>query len=75
MLNNTSDTLKATGGYGFLATLAIGTVAIIWPDIHARIPPGFEGALVVGIGVIAGKLTKEKTLRKKWEAETKRLPG
>ena len=69
MLNNTSSTLKASGGWGFLATLAIGVVAIIWPDIHARIPPGFEGALVIAIGTIAGKLQKEHTLEAKFKAK------
>lgn len=69
MLNNTSSTLKATGSWGFIATIAIGIIAIIWPDIHGRIPPGFEGALVVGIGIIAGKLQKEHTLEAKFKAK------
>jgi len=69
MLNNTSSTLKATGSWGFIATLAIGGIAIIWPDIHGRIPPGFEGALVVAIGMVAGKLQKENVLEAKFKAK------
>jgi len=69
MLPNTSSTLKATGSWGFLATIAIGIVAIIWPELHARIPGGFEGALILGIGTIAGKLQKEHALEAKFKAK------
>ena len=40
----------------------MGIFAIIWPELYERVPPGFEGALVVGIGVIFGKLQKENVL-------------
>ncbi len=68
-MNGTSSTLKATGSWGFLATLAIGGIAIVWPDIFARIPPGFEGALVVAIGMVAGKFQKENVLEAKFKAK------
>jgi len=54
-----SSTIKAAGSWGFIASIALGLIAIIWPDIYARVPPGFEGALVIGIATIAGKLQKE----------------
>ncbi len=68
-MNGTSSTLKATGSWGFLATLVIGGIAIIWPDVYARIPPGFEGALVVAVGMIAGKLQKENVLEDQFKAK------
>ena len=68
-MNPTSSTLKATGSWGFLAVLVMGAVAMIWPDIYARVPAGFEGGLVMAIGVVAGKLQKENVLRAQWEAE------
>jgi hypothetical protein len=68
-MNPTSSTLKATGSWGFIATLLIGFIAIIWPEIFARIPPGFEGALVVAIGMVAGKFQKENVLEARFKAE------
>jgi hypothetical protein len=68
-MSETSSTLKATAGWGFLATLVIGTVAIIWPDVAARIPPGFEAALAVGIGLVAGKMQKENVLEAQFKAK------
>jgi hypothetical protein len=37
--------------------------------VYARVPPGFEAALAVGVGTIAAKLQTENVLRAKWEAE------
>ncbi len=65
----TSSTLKAASGYGFLAALAMGIFAIFLPEYYARVPPGFEGGLVVAIGMVMGKLQKENVLRAQWEAE------
>ncbi len=61
-MNKPSSTIQAAGSWGFLAAIVIGIVAIIWPDVAARIPPGFEAALAVGIGTIAGYLKKENVL-------------
>ena len=71
-MNPTSSTLKATGSWGFLGALAMGIFAMIWPEIYARVPAGFEGALVVAIGVVAGKMQKENVLKAHWEAEAKK---
>ena len=68
-LQNTSSTLQAAGGWGFLAAIAMGLWAVFSPDTYARVPPGFEAALAVGIGVIAGKLQPENNLRRIWEEQ------
>jgi len=62
-MNKPSSTIQAAGSWGFLAAIAIGVVAIVWPDVAARIPPGFEAALAVGIGTIAGYLKKENVIK------------
>ena len=61
-MNAPSSTIKAAGSWGFLAAIAIGIVAIIWPEIAARIPTGFEAALAVGIGTVMGYYQKENVL-------------
>ena len=62
-MNKPSSTITAAGSWGFLAVIAMGVIAIVWPDVYARVPPGFEGALAVGIGTIAGYLKKETVLK------------
>lgn len=62
-MNKPSSTIKAAGSWGFLAALAIGVIAIIWPEVAERIPPGFEAALAVGIGTIMGYFQKENVLK------------
>lgn len=61
-MNKPSSTIKAAGSWGFLAALAMGGLAIAWPDVYARVPPGFEAALAVGIGTVAGYFKKEKVI-------------
>ena len=61
-MNAPSSTIKAAGSWGFLAAIAIGIVAMIWPDIAERIPTGFEAALAVGIATVAGYFQKENVL-------------
>ncbi|MGI9293424.1 MAG: hypothetical protein ACR2PS_05525 [Pseudomonadales bacterium] len=68
-MNAPSSTIKAAGSWGFLAAIIMGLVAIIWPDIYTRVPPGFEAGLAVGIGTVAGYLQKENVLEVK-----KKLP-
>lgn len=55
--------VSAAGKWGFSATLIVGAIAIVWPDVYARIPPGFEAALATGICVAAGYFTKEKVMK------------
>ena len=62
-MNAPSSTIKAAGSWGFLAALGMGILAIFMPDVYARVPPGFEAALAVGIGTIAGYLIKEKVIK------------
>jgi hypothetical protein len=62
-MNAPSSTIKAAGSWGFLAALAMGVLAIFLPDIYARVPPGFEAALAVGVGTIAGYFQKEKVIK------------
>lgn len=64
-MNKPSSTILASGSWGFLAALGIGLIAIFWPDAAARIPPGFEAALAVGIGTVLGYLKKENVISKK----------
>ncbi len=64
-----SSTAKAGGSWGFLAAIAMGVIAIFWPEYYEKVPPGFEAALAVGIGTIMAKLQTENVLRKQWEAE------
>ena len=64
-MNKPSSTIKAAGSWGFLAVIGMGVVAIVWPDIYTRVPPGFEGALAVGIGTVAGYFQKENVLQVK----------
>lgn len=65
----TSSSTKAGASWGFIAVLLMGGIAMIWPEVYARVPPGFEGALAVAIGTVAAKLQKENVLRAQWEAE------
>ncbi len=61
-MNAPSSTIKAASSWGFLAAIAMGILAIIWPDIYARVPPGFEAALAVGVGTVMGFFQKENVL-------------
>ena len=62
-MNAPSSTIRAAGSWGFLAAIAMGLVAMLWPDIYAKVPPGFEAALAVGIGTVMGYLQPEKVLK------------
>lgn len=62
-MNAPSSTIKASGSWGFLAAIGMGILAVFAPEIYTRVPPGFEAALAVGIGTIAGYLQKEKVIR------------
>jgi len=64
-MNKPSSTIQAAGSWGFLAAIVMGGFAIIWPDVYARVPPGFEAALAVGIGTVMGYFQKENVLELK----------
>ena len=61
-MNKPSSTITAAAIYGFIAAAALTAVAVIWPEYYNRIPAGFEGHLVIGIGAIAGYFKKENVL-------------
>ncbi len=61
-MNAPSSTIKAASGWGFLAALGMGIVAIIWPETYERVPAGFEAALAVAIGMVMGYFQKENVL-------------
>lgn len=61
-MNAPSSTIKAASGWGVLVALMLSVVAVMWPEYYARIPPGTEGYLVIGAGMIGGYLKKEKVL-------------
>jgi len=62
MGNAPSSTIKAAGSWGFLAAIIMGFTAVYWPETYAKFPPGFEAALAVGIGTIAGYFQRENVL-------------
>ena len=62
-MNKPSSTIQAAGSWGFLAAIAMGLLAVFLPEYYERIPPGFEAALAVGIGTIAGYIKKENVLK------------
>lgn len=61
-MNKPSSTIKAAGSWGFLAAIFMGLLAMFAPEFYARVPPGFEAGLAVGIGTIAGYFQKENVL-------------
>lgn len=45
---------------GAVATLSMGALAIVDPEMYQRVPPGFEGALAVLLGTMFAYFKKEK---------------
>jgi len=61
-MNKPSSTIQAAGSWGFLAAICMGIFAIFWPDLYARVPPGFEAGLAVLVGTVMGYFQKENVL-------------
>jgi len=61
-MNKPSSTITAAAVYGFIAASMLTICAVVWPEYYARIPAGFEGHLVIGIGTVAGYFKKETVL-------------
>jgi hypothetical protein len=68
-MNRPSSTAVAGLGWGWLAAIIMGLIAVFFPDAYERVPAGFEAGLAVGIGFVFAKLKKETVLRERWEAE------
>jgi len=62
-MNKPSSTIQAAGGLGFLAAIGMGVFAMVDPEMYSRVPPGFEAAVAVGIGTVAGYFKKEKVIK------------
>ena len=61
-MNKPSSTIQAAGAYGFIAATLLMLVAVFFPEYYARIPPGYQLYLVVGISTIGGYFKKENVL-------------
>lgn len=64
-MNKPSSTSQAGLGWGWLAAILMGGIAIAWPDAYTRVPPGFEAGIAVGIGFVAAYFKKENVLNVK----------
>ena len=57
--------VNAAGAGPIVAGLAAGIVAMFWPELFDRIPPGFELQLGLGLGGviawISGYIRRERT--------------
>ena len=62
IMNRPSSTITAAAVYGFIAATLLTTLAVFAPEYYGRIPAGFEGHLVIGVGTVAGYLKKENVL-------------
>lgn len=58
-----SSTIKAASGWGVGIALMLSAVSVFFPEYYARIPPGTEGYLVIGAGMIGGYFKKETVLK------------
>ena len=59
--NSAAPTRKITYAAigGAIASVVMGGVAIAWPDIYTRVPPGFEGAVATLAALGLGYYVKE----------------
>ena len=67
-MNRPSSTITAAACYGFIAASMLTMLAVFLPEYYGRIPAGFEGHLVIGVGGVAGYFKKENVLpiAKEW---------
>lgn len=61
-MNRPSSTATAGVGFGWLAAIMFGVLAMVSPETYARVPPGMEAGVAVGIGFVAAYLKKENVL-------------
>lgn len=61
-MNKPSSTIQAAGISGFLAATLLLIVKLVWPEIHAQIPPEYHGYLVAAIMFGFGYAKKENVL-------------
>ena len=69
-MNRPSSTITAAALGGAFASVLLGLVAAVFPDIHGRLPGGFEAGLAVLFTILAGWLKKENVLRAKFQEES-----
>jgi hypothetical protein len=61
MISRPSSTASAAGVYPFIAATLLTTVKIVWPEVHAKIPPNYELHLVAAIAFFGAWFQKERT--------------
>lgn len=57
---NPTRKLKFAGIGGAIASVALGAVAIFFPEAYARVPPGFEGGVATLVAFGLGYWMKER---------------
>ena len=61
-MNKPSSTIQATGVYGAIATILLIALAVVYPELYDRIPPGGGESLVLAAATIGGYFKKENVL-------------
>ena len=58
-MNAPSSTVISGGSWGFAAAILMGLLAMFYPELYAKVPPGFEAGLAVGIGTVMAYFKRE----------------